>query len=1002
MKSNRYLICFAVFMFGLFSTNLKAQVISTYAGNGTGGYTVDGVAATAAELNTPAGIVLDAAGNMFIADAANGRVRKINPAGIITTIAGVGGFGPLGDGGPATAAHLIGPADVAVDAAGNVYIADAVNNRVRIVSPAGIINTFAGSGGPGPGGFGGDGGPATAAACMLSGPAGLVIDAAGNVYISDQGNNRVRMVNTLGVISTIAGNGGGGGFGGDGGLATAPACRLNSPTGLALDGTGNLYIADSRNNRIRKITIPGGIISTAAGSGGGGFGGDGGLATAPACQINRPGDIAFDASGNMYIADTRNNSIRFVTVAGIISTVVDISNTGGYTGDNGPAAAAHINQPGGLAIKSLGNYYISDSRNNVIRFVNNDVVPTFVGGPTQSITICESSVGNDINTLLAINDPDVGQTETWSVTVNPSHGVLAGVATYTATSTGSTITPTGLTYSPTAGYAGVDNFTVKISDGIGFSTTAITVSINPLPAISPISGTGSICIGSPTLFTDASAGGTWNSTSGNATVSALGLVSGVTAGTDNISYTTTNACGTSTAVYPVTVSVTVVPSIAVSSAYGTITCPGVVDVFTATAVNGGSSPTYQWLVNGLIVGTGGSTYSYVPAPGDVVSCIMTSSAVCAIPSSVTGAITMDGGTTAVPSISINTSHNDTSCTGVAVTYRASIVNGGPTPIYNWTVNGVAAGSTNPFAYSPADGDVIQCTLTSSIPCASPTTALSNIMTMHVFTTVIPSLSITANPGNYICIGTDAIFTAVPRYPGSAPDYTWTKNGINVATGPTYTYVPSNGDLVFCSMHSDVVCATPSNVISNTETMTVVYPIIPSVNIVAIHSTNIGVGQHDTLVATVGVSVHSPTYQWFVNGVAVPGAVNSNFIYNGTAAGTAIINCIVGSGDACNRTASSNFITVTVGGGVGIKQPGTEGSELILSPNPNTGTFRMNLQSGYDGQVQVIVTNIVGEKVKEFTTTTNTETEVTIGQTPGIYFLSATTGQGRYVAKVLVN
>jgi sugar lactone lactonase YvrE len=277
-------------------------IITTIAGNGTFGYSGDGGAATAAEIKYPEGIAADDSGNVYIADYENNRIRKVNTAGIISTIAGNGTGGFSGDGGAATAAELGAPDGVTVDSLGNIYIADEANNRIRKVSTTGIISTIAGNG---TGSYSGDGGAATAA--EINYPTGVVVDHSGNVYIADINNNRVRIVSTTGIITTFAGNGTGS-YSGDGGQATA--AELDLPYGLAMDVSGNLYIGDASNNRIRKVNTLG-IISTIAGNGSSGYSGDGGMATSE--SLTNPNGVAVDASGNVYIADYDNNRIREVT-----------------------------------------------------------------------------------------------------------------------------------------------------------------------------------------------------------------------------------------------------------------------------------------------------------------------------------------------------------------------------------------------------------------------------------------------------------------------------------------------------------------------------------------------------------------------------------------------------------------------------------------------------------------------------------------------------------------
>src|SRR5438874_1824513 len=277
-------------------------------------------------------------------------------SGTITTYAG--SDSGLGDGGRASAARLDAPEGVALDSAGSLYIADRTNNRIRKVSPGGTISTYAGSGTPRPSCEGGAAtaarvnapaarGPATAA--RLNKPSGVAVDPAGNLYIADRGNQRIRKVSADGTISTYAGTGTVG-FAGDGGPATA--AQLNEPVGVALDPAGNLYIAERENHRIRKVT-PGGVISTYAGTGTQGFSGDGGPATG--AQLLGPGGVALDPAGNLYIADLDNSRTRRVSTVDTIATYAG-SGSLGFSGDGGPATAARLNMPlGAVAPDSAGN-----------------------------------------------------------------------------------------------------------------------------------------------------------------------------------------------------------------------------------------------------------------------------------------------------------------------------------------------------------------------------------------------------------------------------------------------------------------------------------------------------------------------------------------------------------------------------------------------------------------------------------------------------------------------
>ncbi len=339
----------------VFSLTSNAQIINTVVGSGTAGFSGDGGLATAAQINQPNAIAFDGTGNMYIADFLNYRVRKVTTAGIISTVVGNGTFGFSGDGGPATSAQLTGPTALCFDAFGNLYIADQANNRIRKVNTSGVISTFAGTG---IAGFGGDGGSATLA--DLNSPTSIALDALGNMYIADQANNRIRKINTSGTISTFAGTGVAG-FSGDG--AAALSAQLNSPYCLSIDLSGNFYIVDVTNKRIRKINTSG-VISTFAGNGTTGFSGDGGPATS--AQFNSPNWVSNDAFGNIYITDAFNSRIRKVNTSGVISTFAG-SGVAGYAGDGGICTSAQILLPIGTAFDAAGNFYICDDANYRVR-----------------------------------------------------------------------------------------------------------------------------------------------------------------------------------------------------------------------------------------------------------------------------------------------------------------------------------------------------------------------------------------------------------------------------------------------------------------------------------------------------------------------------------------------------------------------------------------------------------------------------------------------------------
>jgi len=409
----------------------QGYIISTVAGGNPYSpfYNIgNGQQATNAFLNSPSGVAVDAAGNIYIADTGNNEVRKVNAAtGIISAFAGstTGGF--AGDGAAATSAQLHSPSAVTLDSAGNVYIADTANNRIRKVNTSGIITTVAGSSAVSTGLIG-DGGLATSA--ILNSPRGVMVDSSGNLYIADSGNNRVRKVGTNGIINTIAGNGTTGTVGmvGDGGPAINAS--LSVPVGMALDSSGNLYIADSGENLIRKVTTNGNI-SSIAGNGENGYSpGDENLAIY--AELNQPEGLAVDGSGNVYFSDTGNEVIREVTAAGVISTIA--GNQGiGNAGDGGPAGAASLDTPIAIALTSTGLIYIANSSNGY-----QDSEIRLLTPSTGALPVINNNGVVSVDSTFPIISPNswitiygtnlASTTATWNGTTYPIPTKLGGVA----------------------------------------------------------------------------------------------------------------------------------------------------------------------------------------------------------------------------------------------------------------------------------------------------------------------------------------------------------------------------------------------------------------------------------------------------------------------------------------------------------------------------------------------------------------------------------------------
>ncbi len=346
---------------------ISGALIGTVAGTGVSGFAGDGGPATAARLASPRGLALGDDGAVLVADLFNHRIRRFAIGGSITTAAGSGLAGFSGDGGPATAASLSFPPAVVVGG-GDVFVADAGNHRVRRIGSGGVITTQAGTGWPT---YGGDGGPATSA--QMDSPRDVGTGPSGRVYVSDRNDHRVRSVAPDGTISTLAGTGVAG-FSGDGGPASG--ARLNSPSGVAVDTSGNLFVAEAGNHRVRKVA-PGGTISTVAGTGTAGFSGDGGPAISAA--LRSPEDVAVMPDGTVLIVDAGNRRVRRIGPDGTITTLAG-NGSAGYSGDGGPATGAMLKAPASVTPGTSGAFFVADTGNHRIRRVSaTGTITTFAG-----------------------------------------------------------------------------------------------------------------------------------------------------------------------------------------------------------------------------------------------------------------------------------------------------------------------------------------------------------------------------------------------------------------------------------------------------------------------------------------------------------------------------------------------------------------------------------------------------------------------------------------------
>ena len=857
---------------------------------------------------------------------------------VLTSIAGTGSAAFLGDGLPATNAQINNPKAITLDGAGNVYFADYSNQRIRKIDASGIITSIAGTG---TAGYTGDGSPATAA--NINYPWGIATDSTGNVYFST--GTAVREINISGIISTVAGTGTAG-YSGDGGAATL--ATLNGAAGIAIDGYGNIYIADGNNNCVRMVATTG-VISTIAGNGTAANAGDGGPATA--AELNNPKAIALDVGGNIYVS-VSGARVRKISPAGIISTFAGTGTTG-FSGDGSAATAAKIaNTVSSICTDNGGNVYINDSARirkinttgNITTVAGNgfrggfglqcsattdslysdnfitmdgagalyistdgeqrilkglaNAAPHFLGGHLQSFGVCIGSGANPITTLLAISDLDAGQLETWSVILSPTHGTLVG--TYYTNSNGGEVVPIGLYYSPSGSSIATDVIKMRITDCQGNSdTTTINIAITASPFV-PVAmpGPTNICLGTSAFLYDTLGGGTW--TSSDPTTASIGSVygniTGVALGSTTISYSRYMSCGTASTT--TTVNVVSVPS----DISGTpLACAGGGTATLSDATTGGI-----WSSGNTAIATIGSTGIMTGVTAGTVFITYTLPSGCFITAHTT--------INPLPSIPKSSSSDTLSvCAGSTLLMLDSLSGG----TWHSSNSNASIGITTGIVYGASVGtSVINYTLRTG--CAKSATLTIN---------AVPSAI--SGPAN-VCAGSSITLT------NSTTGGTWSSTNTSIATAGTGGIVTGiNGGVVDISYTNASGCAAVQTVTVN--------------NLHPITGSPILCGSPITLSdsATGGV--------WSESGPAVS-IGSSTGIVTPVSLGTATISYSLPTGCVATKTVTVNTPPSAIAGLAAL----CAGATLSFSDTLSGGTWSSNITAvGTIGALTGILTGISG-------------------------------------------
>ncbi len=1046
----------------------SAGVISNFAGCGTSGLG-DGGPASSAQIDHPSAIVTDITGNMYVSEYLGNTIRKIDTAGGIITIAGNRKIGFSGDGGAATQAQIYLPYDVAVDFAGNFYVSDPYNFTVRKISGAGVITRVAGNG---TAGYTGDGGPATAASIVFN--SHLAVDRYGNIYICGGRSYRIRKINSSGIISTIAGTGSLG-FSGDGGAATA--AQLGFTEGITADLYGNIYFTDG--DRIRKIDTSG-VIHTIAGTGTWGYTGDGAAATL--AQIATPMGIFVDPGNNVYFSSVASQVVRRINSSGIITTVAG-NGSFGFSGDGGPATVASLFSPHGLTADASGNIYFADMNNDRIRKISS-CAPAVgaITGPdsacaSATISLADSTTGGVWlsldSTIARISSSGVvtgmapGNTTIYYIVSNscgsayktktvyvgqhPASGTITGASAFCLTSTTTlsdtssggtwrsgnpsvaTVSASGVVTGLTSGS---DTIFYSVTNGCGSASSWFVIRVDSTPNAGTISGASSLCASATTTLTTSGTGGSWTSgATGIATVNTSGMVVGVSGGSVTISYAVSNSCGSAVATH--TMSVSPLPSAGTISGPASL-CPGATISLSASVaggtwssgVAGNATVSSSGVVMGVTAGIDTIFYSVTNSCGTV----MAIHPVNVIPTPVAGSITGASVACVGTSLSLSTTGLSGGTWYSTAPGVASITTGGGvltciatgTTIITYTITNSCGTSTTSDTVTVNALPVVG-TITGSVPaCPGLTRTLADTTAGGVWSGGATGIASVDTSGNVTAIGvgttiitytvtnicgsTSALVAFVVNNPPSAGVIT---GPVTVCQGATVTLGETVTSGFWTSSNNAIATIDASGTVTGVAVGvdTIFYSVTSTCGGVAVGRTitvnpapvagTISGSSNVCITTSIPFSATVSGGTWTTSNIFVA-TVSTTGVVTGSGFGTCSIYYTVTNSCGSASVGSSVTVVPIAVCIAGVAETNPQPDNLSIYPNPTDGITTLRLSSAYDEAIIIRVTNVTGQVVASFTGSTNKPAEMQLQQPAGVYFVTVLTGHRRYTERVVVS